>query len=314
MPTTQEIQKAQEALDQWFLGKTSKHRESGSQGPAAISSGKGDFGGVSYGSYQLASNTGTLDEYLKATHNYNHAFDGLKPKSEAFNQKWRELAKSDPGFHQSQHDFIAASHYEPFIRNLAKENYDFTDRGKAIQDMAWSTSVQYGSGQKTVDKIKRAETESGLDFSTATDAEIITAVQDSKLRHYKQDFKNSKPNVQEGVRNRIPAEKADLLLLDKYERLIENHQKEQEKKSPDGMAIKPTQSQYDEIHAMIQGLINDTDGSYARKVLAEHPEEVARFDEKVRQSIEQDRLLESADRENNIRHEEPKRSFSRSFG
>ena len=78
----------------------------------------------------------------------------------------------------------------------------------------------------------------------------------------------------------------------------------------------PTQSQsqskYNEIKAMLDGLLNDTDGSYARKVLAEHPEEVARFDEKVRLSIEQDRQQEMASRESQtIQHEEQHRVFSR---
>lgn len=101
----QELQKAQQELDKWFLGKTSKRYESGSGGPATISSGVGDPGGISYGSYQLSTTKGTLAKYLKYSDNYNHAFDGLKPKTEEFDQKWKELANNDPQFHQSQHEY-----------------------------------------------------------------------------------------------------------------------------------------------------------------------------------------------------------------
>lgn len=77
------------------------------------------------------------------------------------------------------------------------------------------------------------------------------------------------------------------------------------------------QSKYDELRAMLHGLINDTDGSYAQKVLAEHPEQVARFDEKVRQVMEeeQNRQQELAVRESqNYQYEEQQRGFARSFG
>ena len=223
----QELQKAQQELNKWFLGKTSKRYESGSGGPATISSGVGDPGGISYGSYQLSTTKGTLAEYLKYSDNYNHAFDGLKPKTKEFDQKWKELANNDPQFHQSQHEFIASKHYQPQLQALKQAGFDFSKRGKAVQDMVWSLAVQHRRG--TMSKIDRGEKESGLDFKTATDAEIIEAVYDSKLRHYKQDFRSSSPKVQEGVRKRILSEKADLLRLDRYEKLLEGQQQEKEK-------------------------------------------------------------------------------------
>lgn len=169
----QDIEKAQQELDKWFLGKTSKQHESGRSGPATISTGKGDHGGVSYGTYQLSTNAGTLKEFLNTTNNYNHEFDGLVPKTKAFNEKWVALANNDPAFGQAQHDFIKASHYEEQMTRLQAKGYDFSERGKAIQDMVWSTAVQYRA--KTVEVVERAKGESGLDFDTATDREIISA-------------------------------------------------------------------------------------------------------------------------------------------
>ncbi len=74
------------------------------------------------------------------------------------------------------------------------------------------------------------------------------------------------------------------------------------------------QSKYEETRAMLQNLLNDTDGSYAKKLLANHPEEVASFNEKIRESIEQTKLQELTEREsrNTLQQEEQQRSFSRS--
>lgn len=307
----QELQKAQQELDKWFLGKTSKRYESGSGGPTTISSGVGDPGGISYGSYQLSTTKGTLAKYLKYSDNYNHAFDGLKPKTEEFDQKWKELANNDPQFHQSQHEFIASKHYQPQLQALKQAGFDFSERGKAVQDMVWSLAVQHGD--YTVDKIKRAQDESGLNFKTATDAEIIEAVYDSKLRHYKQDFRSSSTEVKEGVRRRILSEKADLLRLDRYEKLLEGQQQEKEKNADNGIEQHKPLSKYEETRSMLQGLLNDTDGSYAKKLLANNQEEVASFGEKIQGRIEQTKLQELTEREgrNTLQQEEQQRNFSR---
>lgn len=77
------------------------------------------------------------------------------------------------------------------------------------------------------------------------------------------------------------------------------------------------QSKYDEVRGMLRGIINDTDGSYAQKVLAEHPEQVALFNEKIRQNValNQDKQQELAvEKGQTFQHEEQQRTFSRSFG
>ena len=71
------------------------------------------------------------------------------------------------------------------------------------------------------------------------------------------------------------------------------------------------QSKYDEVRGMLRGIINDTDGSYAQKVLAEHPEQVALFDEKIRQNIalnqdkQQELAVEKAKRSSTKSNKEP---------
>ena len=45
---TDTLEKAKQTAEHWSLGQTSANYESGSAGPGAISTGKGDHGGVSY--------------------------------------------------------------------------------------------------------------------------------------------------------------------------------------------------------------------------------------------------------------------------
>lgn len=73
-------------------------------------------------------------------------------------------------------------------------------------------------------------------------------------------------------------------------------------------------SKYDEVRAMLQGLLNDTDGSYALKVIEKHPERSARFDELVRQSQEGQSMRHelAAGEVRGVQHEQE--VFSRSFG
>ncbi len=49
------------------------------------------------------------------------------------------------------------------------------------------------------------------------------------------------------------------------------------------------QSQADELHAMIQGLMDDHDGSFAKKLLAENQDVVDAFEAKVRANLEKER-------------------------
>ena len=76
------------------LGKLSEKYESGGRGPGTVSTGVGDPGGVSYGTYQLASRVGRADEFV-AKH-YPDEFAGLKGGTAEFTAKWKALAAADP--------------------------------------------------------------------------------------------------------------------------------------------------------------------------------------------------------------------------
>jgi hypothetical protein len=204
------IVNAGKAAKDWTLGKTSQFFESGTRGAAAISSGKGDHGGASYGTYQLASAGGaksTLNKFLAAS-GYASQFAGLTPGSPEFNAKWKQIAANDPAFGAAQHDFIKSTHFDPQMALLGKSGIDLSKRGAAVQDAVWSTSVQFG-GETSLIKSALA----GKDPSKMSDAEIVTAIQNFKIAHNSDLFRSSSASTQASTLNRASVERSRLLAL-----------------------------------------------------------------------------------------------------
>jgi len=205
---------AKQAFGDWVLGKTSERFESGGRGAGTISSGRGDYGGASYGTYQLASKTGTLQKYLKQS-GYGAQFAGLRPGTAEFNAKWRELAKNDPNFGKSQHDFIKATHFDPAMAKLKEAGIDLSGRGRAVQDAIWSTSVQFGAGNGKTNGASgmMAKALAGKDVSKMSDADIVAALQDYKIANNDRLFRSSSAAVRAGTMNRAHQEKALLVQM-----------------------------------------------------------------------------------------------------
>lgn len=157
------------------LGKLSEKYESGNRGPATVSTGKGDPGGVSYGTYQLASKFGRADEFVKKY--YPDEFKGLKSGTAEFTAKWKELAANDAaGLRKKEHAFIKDTHYDPQVKKLAKDaGLDVTKRSAALRDVVWSVAVQHGPGTDViVVSLKPLAEKQKLD--DVTDEDIIRAV------------------------------------------------------------------------------------------------------------------------------------------
>jgi len=187
------------------VGAISEKYESGGRGAGTISSGEGDAGGASYGTHQLSSAKGTLQNFLKSSE-YGSQFEGLTPGSQEFNAKWKEVAKTDSKFGEAQQQFIQKTHFDPQMRKLQKAGVDLSGKGRAVQEAIWSTSVQFGGGTSLIQKAL-----AGKDAQTMSDAEIVSAVQDYKLEHNEQLFKSSSANQRAGTLKRAAQEKADLL-------------------------------------------------------------------------------------------------------
>lgn len=220
---------------EWTLGQTSSKYETGGRGPGTVSSGFDDPGGVSYGSYQMTSQTmtrsgdiirgGTVAAFLKHS-NFGNEFAGMAPGDARFNEKWKALAKADPTFADAQHAYIKQTHYDRMTERLKHKGLDLSDRGQAVQDALWSTAVQYGPGS---DKkpggsgvFLRALDDrfgKGFDISKVSDREIIEAVQDYKADHVRELFPRvDRQRTLDALMHRAVSEKADLLKLLEHER------------------------------------------------------------------------------------------------
>ncbi|OJH41800.1 LysM peptidoglycan-binding domain-containing protein [Cystobacter ferrugineus] len=198
------------------LGSLSRKYEA--RGPGTVSTGKGDHGGVSYGSYQFASNNGSAKAFvdsLRTSHpDYHAALSGHAPGTKEFSAAWKQLAAKDPqGFDKAQHDYIKATHYDVGAAEIKKATgIDLDQRSKALRDVAWSTSVQHGP--KAADDIfKRAL--AGRDPAKVSDEQLIKDIYAERGRKNASGelvyFSSSSRDVQQGVSDRYKSESQDAL-------------------------------------------------------------------------------------------------------
>lgn len=211
---------AKPSTDGWILGQTSEKYETGGKGAGTISSGVGDLGGKSYGSYQFASflpekmengksrknaNRSPLKIYI-ASSEYSDKFAGIEVASAEFDSIWKSLA-SDPNFKVDQHDFIKRNYYDVLLSNLKRNGLDLSNFGIAVQDLIWSSAVQYGANNVSL------FLKSLADKAQLTDKDIVELVQTYKYNTVDQYFKSSSQAVRDSIRSRCNAEKSDLLKL-----------------------------------------------------------------------------------------------------
>ncbi|MBH1512946.1 peptidoglycan-binding protein [Stenotrophomonas maltophilia] len=216
------VTQAKQAMDNWHRGQTSAHFETGGRGPGHVSTGRGDHGGVSYGSYQYATNVGGVDEYVAASR-YGNRFNGLQAGTPAFTERWKEVAAADPaGFARDQHDFIQHKYYDVQMGRLKDVGIDLSGRGAAVQDALWSTSVQYRGMTRSVFQ-KGLQQAYGEDFKLTelSDEQIVRAVQDYKHANVQVHFQSS-PTLWDSLRDRALTEKTALVGLARYDQVNHN--------------------------------------------------------------------------------------------
>lgn len=208
----------------WELGKTSEKYESGGKGPGTINdyngAAAGDLGGASYGTYQLAS-------YLPATmkdgrarpspknspvlqfinnSKFKNEFKDLEPATPAFDAKWKEVAsKNTAEFKEDQHNYTKKKYYDVMVANLQRTGLDLTKYGPAVQDLIWSTAVQFGPARTSVFTIPLKGK------SELTEKDIVNLVSEYKISQVTELFKSSSASIQAGVKSRYASEKSALL-------------------------------------------------------------------------------------------------------
>lgn len=195
---SQEI--ADNVLSKDKIGGVSEQFESGGRGVGTVSSGKGDFGGVSYGKHQLASNNGSMAQFLASPEakGITGDFAGLTPGTAAFNERYKQVAATHgKDMEDAQYKYLVRANYAPAAERLEKNlGIDMSKQGRAVQEMVYSTAMQYG-GSGGASKIERAL--KGKDLSKMSQQEIIEAVQKDKMANIQNDFRSSSGEVQQGV-------------------------------------------------------------------------------------------------------------------
>jgi hypothetical protein len=175
------------------------------------------------GTYQFASNLGTPIRFIEAM-GYKEAFKDIKPYSQEFDDKWRELAK-DPTFEVNQHTYVRNRYYLVQLHYLNVYGIDFSGRGPSIQDMIWSTSVQFGPETSLIVKALR-----GMNTQEMTDEAIVTRIQDYKIEYNNQLFRSSTAAVRRGTLGRAREEKESLIALARAQKQEKGQQETDNKK------------------------------------------------------------------------------------
>lgn len=180
-------------------GSLSQKYESGGD-PGAI--GYDKVGGLSYGKYQLAHQN--AKRFVEQSP-YAKDFSGIAFNSDAWQKKWKEVAKKDPqGFGSAQEQYIKKTHVQPQVDRLAKAGLDISRYSPALMEVVHSTAVQHGAN---TDVIEKALKKVG---KNASEADLIKAIYDERWSGGKR-FASSTPAVQRAVKNRFDRELKDAL-------------------------------------------------------------------------------------------------------
>lgn len=185
------------------LGSLSAQFESGSKGSDAV--GYDSTGGTSYGKYQIATRTGTMDKFMEYAKQNNPAlYERLKAAGPAdsgkdgkFAQEWK-ASVADGTMGTAEHDFIKKTHFDPAFQNIDNKGLrDQVSGSKALQDVLWSTSVQHGADGGA--GIANRAYKDGM-----TKEDFVNATYDERAKR----FGSSTPEVQAAVKARLESEKA----------------------------------------------------------------------------------------------------------
>jgi murein DD-endopeptidase MepM/ murein hydrolase activator NlpD len=200
------------------LGILSAKYETGGRGPGTVSSGAGDPGGVSYGSYQMATKTGTAKRFVtQSSFPWLQDFQNLTPGTSDFSACWKRIATNQTDeFQKCQHEYIKKTHYDLLVAKiLSEDSVDINTRSNALQNVVWSTAVQHGPGTPIVHRA--CATLSCKQTDPQYDEQLIRAIYAERGRR-KPDgnlayFGKSSPSVQTGVANRFKNELQDALKM-----------------------------------------------------------------------------------------------------
>lgn len=194
-----------------YLGKISAKYEVGGKKGDSISHTKGDYGGASYGIPQFSATTGSAKAFvnsLKGTPYEQYFKNAGAPGSKGFDEAWKAAYKLNPDdFTKKQQQYAYEKFASPFINRVKKEKGVDLNSTRALQELAFSTSVQFGGGSLGVRAL--GDINSGM-----SEKDIINTSFATKRNNVGSFFKSSSKQIQNSLKNnRFKTEEQDTLAL-----------------------------------------------------------------------------------------------------
>lgn len=181
------------------LGETGKV---GGGSTSTISTGKGDYGGASYGKHQFASTNGVVQDFIKQS-GFANEFAGLKPGTAEFNNKWKQLAENKD-FQAAEEAYYQKSYVLPIVAKLQKQGIDISN-DPVMKELAISSSVQFGAGGASNIFAEAFKNRDYNSLSTEDKIKILSAYKKSD-DFVARKFRSSSSNVRAGVQKRFGRE------------------------------------------------------------------------------------------------------------
>lgn len=195
-----------------YVGKYVQKFESGDRGSSMISSGKGDAGGVSFGLFQFPSygksDAGANSLLGQMWANYKDKYPATPGDNSAFKDAWAKASVAEqPEFLNNERLVELKNDVQPVIDSLQKSFGDTMNTDRALQELVWSSGVQYGPGGKT-NKAFAAAGINTLEDYKKNPSESIKKIYQAKLNNVSANFPSSSESVRKGIRERFQEEGA----------------------------------------------------------------------------------------------------------
>lgn len=192
-------------------GRISAYFESGTNGPGAI--GFDPMAGTSYGTYQIASRPGTMNEFIQYLEEkapqYAARLRHCGPantggKTGRMPAVWQKIAFEDPvGFEQLQRDFIEQTHYLPACKAIKERTgLSIEDQPIPVQEAVFSTAVQHGA-QGAANILEKAL----KNRKTASPQAVVQTIYSERMKH----FRSSPIEIRRAVASRLAQEKGMIM-------------------------------------------------------------------------------------------------------
>ena len=205
-----------------YISKVEEVSELGNGG--YISTGAGDYGGVSYGIYQFSTTTGSARDFVNWTkkndaevYKYFKAEGNPRPSTAAFNRAWKKAYKElGTKFEKSQYDFASEYLIKPAYNRVKKRFGLDLKKSRAREEYLISTAVQFGPGGicNLFQEVKNKGVKLSDDMS---DSELLSTMCNHKRDTVAYHFRSSSSKVKAAARQRFIREKKELLKIAKEE-------------------------------------------------------------------------------------------------